>query len=895
LLELSSEILAHLQSGGTLLVPSRQRASAVRFAFSGAMLAEGRRLWSSPDVLPWNAWLERELDDARARGEGLPRRLTSTEEWLLWQEAVLEACAGFGILMPDGMIEPVRRAVSLLDDYALNLSGAATAEAPVLGQSMLHFRRRCGELGVLSRSSWRELAACVRPSQRLLVADSASLGPERARWLRQHGARFATPEGDSGTCRVVEYETPTQEADAAADWCAGQLANDALARLLIVVPRLNETRHLWERAFSQRLDQALILAGRDSSAESGFAIEGGRSLTNYPLVAAALHLIAVSAGAAGFNELSFVLRSPYHSISSRSDSLAIDRWLREHSIADLRLLSAPAIPPLLTRELGEAAAAAVSRLLQLLGALNRANSATPAVWAEGWATLLRQCGWPGVAPLSSDEQQTRVRFDELLGDFAGVLVPARRLTLPEAAARLQTMAQRVAFEPDSGDVPVTISARLEDPIVRYDAIWVAGLSSDVWPPPAQPDPLLPLPMQFAAHMLPASAEGQSALAQQLQQRWLHSARECVFSWSRTSEDLPRDRSPLLAPSLIADPVPLAAAPGNAVSLESWCAARAPVLEAWGEQTRPATLVGGTLPGGVRLLELQSLCPFRAFAELRLQATPLEQPAPGINPRVRGMILHQALELFWGEMRDQATLQACSADRVQVLVDRSVERAVRETLEREPGSVSEQVRRHEYARTTRLIARMLEWEARRSPFFTTILEAPRRHEFAGAALELRLDRVDQLDDGRLLIIDYKSGSPKPFDGLAERLKQPQLPAYAIAAGADTAAVATLYVGRERVKVSGSADHSRRLRYLNGPKPGEPTWVQRVERWKRQLQQLVDEYLRGDAAVQPLPDACKFCHLHALCRIDPATLAVLDTDPDNPDGEEPDEDEQEEDSE
>jgi hypothetical protein len=41
---------------------------------------------------------------------------------------------------------------------------------------------------------------------------------------------------------------------------------------------------------------------------------------------------------------------------------------------------------------------------------------------------------------------------------------------------------------------------------------------------------------------------------------------------------------------------------------------------------------------------------------------------------------------------------------------------------------------------------------------------------------------------------------------------------------------------------------------------------MQRWRQQLQALVDQFLRGEAAVQPLPDACDYCHLSLLCRID-----------------------------
>jgi len=153
------------------------------------------------------------------------------------------------------------------------------------------------------------------------------------------------------------------------------------------------------------------------------------------------------------------------------------------------------------------------------------------------------------------------------------------------------------------------------------------------------------------------------------------------------------------------------------------------------------------------------------------------------------------------------------------------------------------------------------------------------QWAGARLELRLDRVDRLDDGRLAIIDYKTGKSKPrFDLIGERLDQPQLPAYATAAGPESAAVATLYLGREGPKVCGVADRANRLGTIKPPKNGELQWPQLMQRWERQLHQLVEEFLRGEAAVKPLPDACKYCHLQILCRIEPAAIPKLDEDAD-----------------
>ncbi len=878
MLKINTDILAHLEAGGTLLVPSRQRATAVRLAFTAAMLARGRLVWDSPDVLPWTAWLERELDVAREAGIAVPRRLTSMEEWLLWQEAVHEVSVNVEILMPDGLIEPMRRAIGLMDDYGLTLRDAPTAEAMALKAARMHFDGRCADLKVIGRASWRELSAFIQSRGRLMLAGFDFAGDQRRRWLEERGAVPAADpiRDDDDTTRTVVCNNPGQEADAAAAWCAERLALDGQSRLLVVVPQLREQRHLWERAFAQRLNPTALLNGSGSSAESNFALEGGRPLAEYRLVTTALNLVALGTGNARFEQLSQVLRSPYVSTASRDEWFALERWLRDHNVDGASLAGLAAMTPRIATSLGSSAEAALMSLLDTLRGAMPPGGASPDVWAQAWAKQLQRCGWPGGA-LGSDEQQVRMRFDELLGDFAAVAVPHRLLTGPEAWLRLASMARRVAFEPATEDVPVTLTSRLEASVVRYDGVWVAGLAADVWPPPARPDPLLPLAWQRAAGVVEASAEGQARRAGRLLQQWQAAAPECVLSFARNVDDLPKEPSPLL-------PHPrVDAAVTSGPSVEGWLHLHAPALETWEERTR-RVLSPAALEGGTRLLELQSLCPFRSYSEFRLKALPLETPQPGVNPRLRGNILHKALEKFWQEASDQSTLQSMSPVERDEMASRSARAAVAEVIAREASRLSEPLLAREQLRTARLIARLIEWELKRPAFIAQVLERPLRFRLGGAELTIRRDRVDQLQDGRLLILDYKSGAPKKFDALADRLQQPQLPAYAVASGPRAAAVVTLYVGRDGVRARGLQDRDVRIPRLPSPKEGELAWPERMARWQQQLERLVTEFLQGDASLKPQPDACKYCHLHLLCRIDPITLASLDTDPDAVEGEE-----------
>jgi len=867
LLELTPEILNHLSVAGTLVVPSPQRAAALRLAYSAAQLRAGRRVWDSPDVLPWGAWLERGLDDARARAVPVPRRLSRAEEWLLWREAVRAACADLPVLWPDALLDSVRRAVLLLEDYALVLHEASSPEAAVLLRARAHFQQRCAVLRALWSGSWSACAPYVQPSAPTLLTGFAPLAPARRSWLERIGVHIGQTDGpgdETGTLQVRDFDNPELEAEAAAQWCAWQLERDPDARVLLVVLRLGEQRHRWLRALSQRLDYRSLLEPGPAAVRSALAIEGGQPLRDYSLIATALHLLALSAGEADFPMLSALLRSPFLDLPGRESRLRIDLWLREHNIdgAQLSLLQSLVEP--LGDELGEGDGLALSALLAALTTGSPAP-ASPAQWAQRFAQMLAGCGWPGMG-LNSDEQQVRVRFDELLGEFAGISVATGALRPAQALQILRQLTARTAFEPASDDVPVTVTASLDDPIVHYDAIWVAGMTAEAWPQAARPDPLIPWALQQAAAMPMASPAGMLQAAELALQHWRRASAQLALSWSRSDGDMPHDPSPLLAEAAAVAPAPAPENPAAApFQIESWLADGAPQLEQWRDSSGPAWPRERVLRGGTRLLELQSLCPFRSFALLRLQAQPLPEPAPGIDPRVRGQILHHALELFWRATGNLTQLRERPETATLALVSHCVERALAKAAQRAPVCMEPIVLRREGERAMQLLLLLIEWELKREPFEIAQLEWPQPYAIAGATLQLRLDRVDRLADGRLLVIDYKSGTAGPFDALAERPTLPQLPAYAMAAGEQTAAVLSLYLGREGPKLRGIADKPGRLPGLRALEAGEAQWPALLQRWREQLRGLVQEFLSGFAAVQPQPGACDSCHLQSFCRI------------------------------
>ncbi len=855
-------------------MPTLQRAAAVRLAYAADQLQVARPAWHTPDVIAFRAWLEREAFRALDAGRPIPRPLRPPEEWLLWREGAQEATQGSEWAPSDALAEPLRRAGRLMSDWCIPraaLRAAGTHEAELLERALVHVEARCRangsaashQLGALLRS-WTpprvpafEGFAEFTAAQRALIecwADPAASQPTELK-------REDRVEEAPGTTYHSSARDPVGELELAAEWCRSRLSADARARLLVLIPDLAERRAEALRVFAEILDPRSALDGADA----GVAVEGGLPLSGYPLVRHALTALKFLTGALEFDAFSAWLRASFWRAPREAERAQLDRWLRRVLQIEVTPLELTAALSSAADGLGSAAKAleaAVSAAARALGPGNE-HAAIPQ-WVRRWDEALRALGWPGERRLASAEHQTLTRFAELLSDCVALGRSFGKISAREATQLLETLAERAAFAPATGDAAVTLTSALVDPVVRYDGIWVAGLHADAWPPPASIDPFVPLGAQRRAGIPWATPLGSLQRARRLLGRWRRATPELILSWPLSSGDRDCLASPLLAE--LADPQPWTLAerrPRLAQHIR-----RGRQLE-WFEDAAgdpwPARM---PLPGGARALEYQARCPFRAYAELRLSAAALEAPRPGIEPRERGRLLHRALELLWGRLRDSRGLEL--ADRSGTLgrlIEECVSQAGREVwvAPRSTQPPAQGARGREEARAVRLLAQLAALERGRPPFRVSALELARRLELAGAALDLRIDRIDEFPDGSRAIFDYKSGRPSSPDWFADRLTDPQLPAYLLAAGEDVVALATIHLAAEGVTYRGVSDREGRLPRSGLHEAPREVWQEQVERWRTALERLAGAFLAGEAAVDPVENACRVCHLQAFCRI------------------------------
>ena len=160
----------------------------------------------------------------------------------------------------------------------------------------------------------------------------------------------------------------------------------------------------------------------------------------------------------------------------------------------------------------------------------------------------------------------------------------------------------------------------------------------------------------------------------------------------------------------------------------------------------------------------------------------------------------------------------------------------------------------------LVAGWLEVEAQRQqPFRVVACEEPCELAIEGIAVHLVVDRIDELDDGRRVILDYKTGSGVSQASWGEtRIAEPQLPVYAALAlaGQPVAAVAFAKVRLEDCGFIGIAAETGLLPKLVAIEddaarrlfPQQASWPALLAHWQASIAAIAREIKAGEAAVR-----------------------------------------------
>ncbi|WP_024460023.1 PD-(D/E)XK nuclease family protein [Marinimicrobium sp. LS-A18] len=868
-------LLPALNAGESIITANDRLRRHLLKAWSHYQREQGKKAWAAPRVWPLNRWLDEQWQTLVSRGyPGCDRALASRHQrqWV-WEQVIGQSDEAQTLLQADPLAQQADSALRALTLW--EVAPDTLRQDPYLNgnsRSFLrwaeHFEQRLASRRLMTPEAGQQTVAqayeagALKPEPRLWLLGFDDLPPLHQRILDAAALeRVAlSPKGtrDNHLHRVAAPDADT-ELRAAALWSLRQLQASPEAVIGIIVPDLGQRRDQVERIFAEVFEPTVPLPGTPRYTLP-FNFSAGVPLGTTPLIHAALSLLGLLRDQWPLNEVCQLLQNPFW---GEPDAEAVLRaqWvtrLREQGKFELTGSDLRFHGQVITDWLGEAQASpalspdttaqtpTLNRRLQLLDEQRRRMPRSTS--ARQWAQLFRQqldtLGWPGPRRLDSQEFQQLGLWHELLETFAALEATGADLSLTQALSQLNQLAQQTPFQAQTPDSPIQILGALEGAGLRFSHCWVLGLHQRQWPPVPAPNPLLPLELQRDRQMPHASAERELHFARSLTDHYRQCAEQVVFSAPHSDDQGDLSPSPLIralpeTPLAELVPEPISARQAFEAAL-----GEARVLTPVHSAKGPGITAGSKAPGGSSLFKHQAACPFNAFAQLRLGAQLPDAPVLGLSPAERGTVLHGVLATVWKTLRDSSQLHAIEEEALNDLINRTCEQTLAPIRQRRPRELGPEYCALEQERLSRMVQRWLMLEKQRPPFRVVATEQRRLIEFNGLNLTLFIDRIDELENGERLLIDYKTGADlNANQWQGPRPDEPQLPLYAVTEEDPVSGIAFAQLNPKALQWIGLGALSTPP---PGVKPSEDWDAQRAE-WREVLSDLARTFMAGDARV------------------------------------------------
>ncbi len=784
-----------IDNHSVILTPNSRLSRKINEAYNAEQIAQGASRWTPLPVFAVNHWVDQLWQAVMDRGQLPYRRVISdAQAKLLMQEIVKTSLNDVPLMDAEQTADSALQACKLLllwdiDEALLQEHNHGEFDL------FLHWREQFfTQLQTLNVQIFeqllRPLATQFSDTNKaakdiyLYAFDDIAPAYQTLFNAAANNVHYKGSPPIHGNClRRYEFATRDDEIRAAALWSKEVLTQNPNATIGIVTPNLGQCRNLVEEVF-QNVFEAHSLLPETPRYTLPFNFSAGTPLAQTPTAYTAFQLLLLSQQYIDLQTLKQLLFSPF-TLFEKLTLTCRAAWIEKLSALRVSRLSVSTVQRSLEHIItklpetdAEQAQTVLQCLQQVKETFRRLHQCSIEQWTDEFLAALTLLGWPGQRRLDSNEYQQVNQFWELFNSFRQLGLNQQKLSFSEAIQALRQLASNTHFQAQTPDSPLQILGILEGAGLHFTHCWVFGLNDAAWPVSPKPNPLLPISLQRTMGMPHASAERELLYAENLITHYRATAQTVCFSSARNDDDQIRGASPLIVDipidsnqqaqleTLLRKPM-AKQQQFHSQTFDWYTAGNAPAITA--EQRQK-------IRGGTTLLQWQAANPFNAFARFRLYANPVEQPIEGFPAKERGIILHQVLAQFWRTTQTQAALLALTPAQREAHITELIEQAFADTHSLKPFRLGGTLVNLEKQRQRNVVLHWLQAETQRPPFHVIGIEKSVSVTINGMPLSLQVDRIDQLEDGRLLLLDYKTGSPSRNDLLGPRPVEPQLLVY-----------------------------------------------------------------------------------------------------------------------
>ena len=906
-----------------VLVPTRSLADTLQSSISDFHIDQGHAVWEAPNILVWSDYLQALWQQNRAQISSAQTLINSQQSLLIWTKVVeltRRQERELTLLNVQQTAKAVQRSWRLMHDWCLDTKQLEQDHAVDIDK-FLQWLSEYQE--VLSRKSLLD-----EPSLITALAESPELSfpfksvywysydliTDAQQQLNQlaekHGVSIEILELESQgnqQQQFYEYQDSSVEINSALYKARELIEADNSHRVNLVIPDLqNRQAQVREMArdvfYPNRSPREIQLS------DSAYRFTLGLPLAQWAAVETALHVIKLLNNNSNAIEVSSLLRNQFISFGRKykQEARLFDRWLKRQRIRRILVDQLPALyeqclewlknrnrpvdEPLLLeklRELRDLRQEFQSRLIQHNQNNSNSNKSEQhkpsnnyaALSFQEWSNVYQQwlSAWEWQTATNDDDAmdtvqyQLRERWDRLLQEFSGLSLVQRQAGMVRAHDILRQLATDTIFLPKASPAPLLISGVYESIGQTADTCLLVGMNQN-FPEQAPNDAFIPKRLLAATGFPDASPESSFIQSRKVIQSVLASAKAAFISYARFDQS---DPDVVAKPSALFRMVDFLPAPPPVADHTEAQLSNAVAQVEYLDTTGLAWPMNKHSLGGTAIFENQSNCAFKAYLTHRLGFDREQESEFGLDGLDRGTVVHRILELAWKRIQTQEALkklfEAGREAELMELICGVVDQALADP-KLQLSTDKYELLGLERTRLIRLLRNWLVLEVARPSGFS-VIEREQEYigEIGGIEFKFIVDRLDITDDGRTIIIDYKTGATSRADWVGERVRKPQLPLYSVALDMVKRKPVS---GIAYAKVDSIKNEFQELSETDIIRPeanwrarsNAEQWQEERDTWQHKFTSLANDFINGDARVNPIDEkTCQYCELASVCRV------------------------------
>ncbi|MGK0373992.1 MAG: putative DNA repair protein [Arenicella sp.] len=896
---MEDEWLSTLDQNSALIVPTRSLANQLNERVARYFVALAQPVWIAPNILVWSDYVRQlwQLNrDMLSHKLNVHSLINAQQSSLLWTQVVESSRRNehqLNLLNVQQTTRAVQRSWKLMHDWNVSASQLKQDHVADTDQFVLwveSYQELLEKRGLLDEqlliSALITEPTIEHPFAELNLVSYDLLTAAQKQYFssaKKSGVscKSSRPLVAANATQYLQYENSKTEIAAALEYARSCLEQDPDHTISLVIPDLAQ-RHAQVQELAREVFYPCEspLSVQQNSCVYGFSL--GQPLVELPAIEAALSVISLLKNRTNTIDLGFLLRNRFLGLSAehREQGRLFEQWLKRNRLHTFSFDQLPLLYQQCLDYFAKREQAIETSLLPVLIGLVESRQAlqtrlTKAKqisdfaalsftdWVQVFSDWLNQWQWNTAiqgSQLNSAQYQLQTRWKALLEEFASLAAVQKSVGLNRAFELLQQMARNTVFLPKSADSPIVISGVFEAIGRKVDSCIVTGMHQE-YPAPPSTDAFISNRFLMQSGHPEATAESGFVHAQSVINNLLNCASNRRISYPNAND---QNREIVMQPSSLfrgeswSNGVPLSA--------ES----RQLDLDHYEDIQGPPWLQPGRAKGGSKIFENQSNCAFKAFATHQLGFLEEAEAEFGLDGLDRGNVVHQLLDILWQRLQTKTALSELG-DLARLNLVSSVIDDCFSQGEFKLTQDKINLLKHEKSRLQNLLLAWLKEEDKRPSNFSVIeREEQREGELGGIRYRYIIDRLDITDDGRSVIIDYKTGAVNRNDWVGERIKSPQMPLYALALdkfrNQPVSGIAFAQVKSADLKFIELSEQDVFRKPSHHTLKYENQWQQNRQAWPAIFEQLAKDFLSGQAIVNPIDEAtCQYCELTPFCRI------------------------------